>query len=180
MENKTKKGQASFGALPAIILGFIIVVVTMSIGAEVQTGARDAIKDTVTYTFTNESFTPVLNITTDISHAKPNSVTLNSTLVVCRADGNASGCMTQGTDYTIFSNGSFVLINATENNTEYNFTFDQTQDEQDDAYNASSDGLTGIDNMSGKLGLLGTVLILGVVIGVVLLSFAFVIGRRGA
>ena len=52
---------------------------------------------------------------------------------------------------------------------------DQTTDGA--AFNVTGDGLTGIANISGKFGLLGTVIILGAVIGVVIGAFAF--GRRG-
>lgn len=52
---------------------------------------------------------------------------------------------------------------------------DQTTDGA--AYNITTDGLTGLDNLSGKFGLLGTIIILAAVIGIVISAFAF--GRGG-
>lgn len=166
---KDKRGQITLATLSGVILTFIIVVVLMSVGGEVQVGTRDAIKNTVTYSFTNESITPVLNTNVSVPGSdKPDAAVLTNTFNAYFNDD-----LIDSSNYTIFANGNFQILNTSLNNTAINVTYDQTQSAQDEDYNISSNGLTGLDNMSGKLGLLGTIIILAAVLGIVVSAFAF-------
>ena len=172
------KGQISLGNVSAVILTFIIIVLIASIGAEVMQGASDGTNNTVTFSLVNLSVTGSNETNTTLTRFN----VINTTLIVTglQNETNTSvGNRTLGNGefFLVQASGLYQLTNGTLNGTEQFLSYDYTETERDEQFNTSQDGLTGITNISGKFGLLGTVLILAVVIGVVVAVFAF--GGRG-
>lgn len=178
---KDKKGQVSFGNITgaAMAIGVLIVVTTIfailvtSLGDTQASVSRSIVNETHTSVMTNVSFL-LDNYDGNVfgwSGATGTSVINGST-----AAGNDELETYLLGNFTFFTNGTVDLITAWANNTDMNFSYDFTS-RSGTGQNITNNGLEFFQNLTGQVGLLGTILILVLIIVIIIAGFAF--GGRG-
>lgn len=174
---KNKKGiqlNQAFGAVLTLVLVAVLVIVAIVIFVSLTTsfvGTSSASDTAETLTAVTESPGVSLNAAlTNCSFASP----------VVAAMTNVSGDFMTSGNYSVSSTGvvTFISVAATDivsfNNTDWITNYSWTWGSQ--ACEASEDMVTEFGNYTSLIGLVGTIIFLGLVIGVLVASFVF--GRR--
>ena len=171
MENK--KGiqlSQAFGAVLAIVLVGVLVIVAIVLFVNLK-GV-----ETATPQFeNNQTLSP--NVT-EVGSAVSNASACDfSAFVVVNATNNSGGEIINSANYTVTSNGNVAFTGATTgyNNTVWDVSYTYT--EGGSTCEASEDLIVQFATYPALIGLVGTVIFLGIVIGVLVGSFAFG-GRR--
>ncbi len=166
MESK-KSIQLSqaFGAVLTLVLVAVLIIVAIVIFVNLST----SFEGTITTTVTNESMAmDVITGTTTIAFG---AGTCGFTTWTPGAVFNDSGEeLTITTHYTVDSTAG-TITNVTELDSPLGVSYDY--DWGSDACNASDDMTTEFGNYTSLIGLVGTIIFLGLVIGVLVASFAF-------
>ncbi len=162
-----KKGIAlsqAFGAVLVVVLIAVLVIIGIFL--------FDVLGDTFTneaQSVVNESITPLVesnvtlagaaacNFQSDVSASLVSNVTDGSTILAA--------------NYTIAADGNMILDTANFNNTEVLVTYTYT--DGGNACVASDAMITQFANYPALIGLVGTIIFLGLVIGILVVSFVF-------
>ena len=177
MESK-KSIQLSqaFGAVLTLVLVAVLVIIAIVIFVSLEVSFAGAETSSIT---DNESITidgtgissaVVASAACGFTGWTPTTV-INCTAPTCAGATNETLVLT--TDYTVNADGT--LTNVTFVATPLLVTYDYTWGSS--ACNASEDMVSEFDNYTSLVGLVGTIIFLGLVIGVLVASFAFG-GRR--
>jgi len=174
-----KKGSLELNQLVGIVVILIVVGILLIVGTSIESDMQKGI-DTTTSTKT------LMNVTTNhpVSHnvtgiyagnvSIPNMRNCAMTLTsVTNATGNC-GANIPASNYTI--NGCYVYYIGSEihgdiNSTLWNLTGTITYNVDTVEYNVAGDAMEGLGNVSEQQGLLGTIIVFGVIIGIVVVAF---------
>ena len=171
-----KKGiqlSQAFGAVLTLVLVAVLVIIAIVIFVSLAT----SFAGTSTVSVTNESITmpgtgivAVDNADTCSFGGFGSTVAINKT--VDSSGGPDNVTLVLSTDYQVFANGSIGNITTwNESVISYTNTFGSA------ACDASEDMVTEFGNYTSLVGLVGTIIFLGLVIGILVTAFAFG-GRR--
>ncbi len=170
MENK--KGiqlSQAFGAVLTLVLVAVLVIIAIVIFVQLAT----SFEGTSAVTVTNESGA-YLNQTGYTLDAVGNCSFASPSITNVWNNSGSNNTILLTTDYDVTSAG--VLRNATTQTwNDVNMTYTYTWGSE--ACTASENMTTEFDNYTSLIGLVGTIIFLGLVIGVLVASFAFA-GRR--
>jgi len=175
-----KKAQVG-GGISGLFIGavggaiaFGVLVITFSLLAQVLTSQQDTLGVTAGATATNESVSVASSLLVNAGTPTiPNNIN-NATEVV----RNATSALTDGTDYTLRTDGQFdiILFSGEPVNITYDFTiFTETAE-----FNLSGQGLVGFINIGNLVPTMGLIFGIIVVLGLLVsLLFLFGTGRIG-
>ncbi len=173
---KNKKGIAlnqAFGAVLTLVLVAVLVIVGIILF--VNLGATFTNLDT--YGENNETLTAVTEVAQFVAQSPTNNATLCNYEDFAVLATNATGGETiPASNYTISSTAGSILSNAGSayNNSDWNITYSGNWGGQSCV--ASDNMITQFATYPALIGLVGTIIFLGIVIGVLVASFVF--GRR--
>ena len=170
MEQKNKiplkKGiqlNQAFGAVLTLVLVAVLVIIAIVIFVSLATSFEGAISSTVT----NESLTPT---DVGVSVAEATACGFGDFSVTEILNGSSSEIISSG-NYTVGSTGTITNLTSEYVVNPWNVTYTYTYGSE--ACNASEDMVTEFANYTSLIGLVGTIIFLGLVIGVLVASFAF-------
>jgi len=167
---KNKNGIAlnqAFGAVLTLVLVAVLVIVAIVIFASINT----SFAGTTSASVTNESITP-----TDTGVAVSGAANCSSADFVAVSVNNFTTVI-NSPNYT-FSGTTGVLTNLTSEFTTNSWNITYTYTWGSEACTAGNDMITQFATYPVLVGLVGTIIFLGIVIGVLVASFVFG-GRRG-
>lgn len=170
MNKITKKGielNQAFGAVLTLILVAVLVIVAIVIFVSLQT----SFTGTTAVTVTDESNIPV-DAGTALNGANNCSA---GSFVIVSAMNSTTGPVIAAANYSVSSAG--LLSNLTGEYTIDAWTVNYTYTWGSEACTASESMTTEFGNYTSLIGLVGTIIFLGLVIGVLVASFVFG-GRR--
>lgn len=178
-----KKGILSYTSMAGIAMILVVAGIMLVVGSQIESKIKDDTDDkTTTITLTNA--TTAYSVSgyfyngtfPEGTHSRCRSCTLSITEVT-NATGGVNGIIPIHSDnYTadgcaIYFSSTSANDNAAFNNTKWNITGTATFKQDTSAYNASIDAMEGISNATEQQGLLGTVIVFGIIIGVVVMAF---------
>ena len=171
MESK-KSIQLSqaFGAVLTLVLVAVLIIVAIVIFVNLE----DSFEGIQTTSVINESVTldAVTGLGTVVGAAECGFTVITTPTIINTsifAEGAGTNTLTLTTDYTV-DTSTGIITNVTEWNTSlvtYSYTWGSG------ACDASVDMTTEFGNYTSLIGLVGTIIFLGLVIGVLVASFAF-------
>ncbi len=179
MQKLNKKGEIGINQIVGIIVIILVVGIILTIGLRIDDDLQRGGDTTVsTITLANETTATVVNITgTNVgeyttTHNSGCAITVTS---VTNSTGTPK-IVIPSSNYTV-SVCTITSTDASDGSTNelWNVSGSVTYSKDDAAYNATNSVMEGKTNVSENLGLLGTVIIFGVIIALVVVSFA--IGR---
>lgn len=173
---KNKKGIAlnqAFGAVLTLVLVAVLVIIAIVIFASLNT----SFAGTRAVTVNNESLSTVTNtgvLVSNASNCKFAGFTVNTAI------NGTSGTVIPATNFTAGANGlvSYIATAGNSlgiNNSDWNVTYSFTWGSE--ACTAGDDLIVQFGTYPALVGLVGTIIFLGLVIGVLVASFVFG-GRR--
>ena len=168
---KNKKGIAlnqAFGAVLVVVLIAVLVIIGIFL--------FDVLGDTFTseaQSVTNETVTPnvVFNFTLNGSTA----CNFQSDVTGGTVFNSSNGLLVAAGNYTIFADGNMLLLDATFNETALLVSYTYT--DGGPACVATESMITQFGSYPALIGLVGTIVFLGLVIGILVASFVF--GGKG-
>ncbi len=184
MQKLQKKGEIGLNQLVGLIVIILVAGIMLTVGLRVDDELQKSVDTkTTTSTLTNGTTLTVVN-TTGAYPGIWSPYMRNCALTVTFAtnsSGTSSGIQEIGSgNYTV--TGCLLAFTSLEsddadayNNTKWNVTGSMTWAYDTIEYNATGDVKEGKINVSENMGLLGTVIIFGIIISVVVV--AFMIGK---
>lgn len=173
----------SYTTLISTVMILLVVGIYLVVGMRIDSSLKDDLgSETSTITLTNSTTKTVVNSSaftypigiSNVNHIRSCALTIteaaNTTSVAGWAQAISSG------NYTITGcKIKFSSVSATDamfyNNTQWNITGTATYKTDTVEYNASVHALEGMKNVSEQQGLLGTIIIFGAVLSVVIIAF---------
>ncbi len=172
-QKKSIQLNQAFGAILTLVLVAVLIIVAIFIFAQLATSFAGQ----QTSSITNESvLTEDDSVTLVFAAGTCGFTTWTPGLVLNRTDniGIDNATLVEGVDYSIQSAaGTITNLTATWNDSFITYTYDWGST----ACNASEDMTVEFSNYTSLVGLVGTIIFLGLVIGVLVTAFAFG-GRR--
>ena len=167
---KNKKGiqlSQAFGAVLTLVLVAVLVIIGIFLFVTLAT----SFAGTSTVSIINESITmPVSGIIAVTNSDACSFGGFSPSLLINETAGQET--LALSTDYQVFANGSIGNLSVWNSSmTTYTYTWGST------ACDASEDIVTEFANYTSLIGLVGTIIFLGLVIGILIAAFAFG-GRR--
>ena len=151
-----KKAFLENGA--GIMIAFILLTVSIVIGANILDTMQTLDSTTTTFRTSNQTFTPLTNVSVALNRT---SISTSTFLVF----NSSNGAVTLGSgNYTITSTGTFTLISTDYNNSNLNATYQYTQS-SGSAYNVTGKSSQALEDYSGLVPALAIVLIAVLIIG---------------
>lgn len=180
MKTTTKKGIIGIGQLSSIILLLIIIGLMVIVAIRVQSGVKTGITVTDTGTVVNES--QVLGSGGNLTNLTFNGYSgLPNQHLQSAVGGFKFINGTRATGTLVYANNNFTVsgdtvgfsatVDAGINNSLINYTYIFTFDKGSEVYNSSVNVMEGTTNVSEGQGLLGTLIIFGIIIGLVVTAF---------
>ena len=146
--------------LAAAAVTLLILVIIISVGAQIMGETQEAGKATESRSTANQSLgTELVNASSTVT-----GLGLNPTAYVIGEVLNATDFQLASTGYTFTDAGVFTLTNMSHNNTVLRITFTNTADTEDEFYNTTVSGLEAVAEFSDWFVILVLVLIAVVII----------------
>jgi len=166
-----KKGMAlnqAFGAVLTLVLVSVLVIVAIVIYVNLATSFEGTSSETIT----GESLTPT---DAGVSVATATKCGFESFVLTTVNNGTAGGISINSANYSTTSAG--VVTNLTNEYTDSAWVLNYTYVWGSDACTAAEEMTDEFGNYTSLIGLVGTIIFLGLVIGILVAAFAFG-GRR--
>ena len=154
----------------AIILLAVVALIGTATAIALDAFRSDIAGDMSLTTVVNESVTYTNNTFTALA----NNARAVLTCIEVR-NGSANADIISPSNYTCTEGaGINVLLTDASGEIDTNVNVSYSYSDGDEGYNVSNAGLTGIQNTTGYLGTIGTIIGVAVLIGIVILAFTFV------
>ena len=167
--------MVGFKELAPIALGFIVLAIILAVGSIVVSDLREDQRTTEAFTVTNQSVTLADNATT-VTGVSGSGITLSLTQVLNQSSAINIANFTLSNNLSLAWNAgddaSYDYYFGSDTTPDLNVSFTWSRDVRDGAYNATTSGLSALDNMTSQTPLLATVIIFAVIIGIVIGFFA--------
>lgn len=183
MKKLNKKGILGLNQLTGIIMMLVVIGVMLIVGLVVQDEMQESsFTDTTTTTLTNS--TTNANVTEAASTSYPSGINniggvRNCVLTVTRVtpfNTSSSANIIHSGNYTI--TGCYLTFSSTSsddadryNQTGWNVTGSSSYGTDSQGWNATGEAKDGLANVSEQQGLLGTIIIFGIIISIVVVAF---------
>lgn len=175
MRKINKKGVFQ---LTGQVLAIVIVAIIIAVGATILASMQTSQLTTATNSFTNQSFVFSSSLASLNSVVLPAGFGGFSVTSINNFTNNTIG----SNNYNVFANNGTIVLKAGSSETysqgtspTLNVTGSYIFNKLDASYNATGAGVTGLNNVSSQLGLLGLIIVFAVIIALVL-GLAF--GRK--
>lgn len=194
-----RKGLISLGQVSAVVMILIVVGIMLVVGTRVESNLRDDMDTTtISHTLTNVTTRYTTSgYSGNASLNLPGNYTFLAGTSYILAKGRCSLALTEVANTsaatghaTVLAAGNYTVSgcgiyfssssagDATDyNNTRWNLTGTITWNSDTTEYNASDDTIEGMSNVSENQGLLGTIIIFGIILGVVVALYQLRGGR---
>lgn len=174
MKSLSKKGiqlNQAFAAVLVVVLIGVLIIIGIFLFATLQ----DTFVNQESVTVTSESI-GVLNTSTKIFVANSSVCNFAGFSVTSVFNATVGADVIPASNYTVTSDGGIIYVNGDFNNTAVNATYSFNWGKEQCQATASM--ITQFGTYPTLVGLVGTIVFLGLVIGVLVASFVFG-GRRG-
>lgn len=160
------------GAIPAVLL-LITIALVLGIGSQVVQTTQDLYDtDDSSVSVTNESITVAFNTLQTLA----NTFIDNTSIVISNATGNYDQSLFQSSAAESLI-GQINITNDINDGELVNVSYDFTSQNKNTAFNASTDGLSGLLTFSSFQPTIAVIIVSILVIGILLVGFV-VVGRR--
>lgn len=170
MKQTNRKGQLQ--GLPMAVMILVVSIVLLVLGLVIVQEIRDSdlVTDANSKTVTNETVTTVNQVGDNLASAS----LCGASCSVLIATNATSGATIPTTNYTL-TTCTLYMTNGAYNNTNWNITYSVAYG--DEACTAGNASLVGLGDFSDFIPIIVIALVAGIVIAIILGSFAF---RKGA
>ncbi len=175
---KKRKGQVTLNDAPMLIILVVVAVVVLTVMTTVVQKIQTSQDEFESFTTTNESITPLVNISQSLDGESPRQ---KGFAVVELVNGSNGFTITSG-NYTFVDaadgTATFTLVAMEYNNTALKITYTNDHSISPHAYNVSQKGLEANKTISDFFDPITVVVAAVIIIGLILGAFVF--ARRGS